>query len=138
MSISRSSVWRLCAFLSVSTLLLAACDQVQILEPKGSSPPVAQTPTPVPAPSNTPDEAGTPTSEPTDGMEGDPIVPTPLPTETETPEPVDTSTPEPTPSVPPEETLTPTPTPTVEPAFFYYPPGDLEENSGQGVVDDTI
>ncbi len=111
---------------TVIALVLAttACDR--LLEPLDL---------PDPGASSTPDIMPTATSEP-------------QPTDTPTPGPV--STVSPTPSATPTETPTPTPTPaqtptpepppepSATPAFFYYPPGELEPNSGQGHPDDTI
>ena len=132
MCYSKTHWMKLSAVCIASAMMLIGCDQ--ILEPKGAPPPVKPGASPTPSatltPSPTPSTPDTPIDEPT-----------PTPDATVSPDPEDTPVPEPTPSAEPTPTPTPEPTETTaaaEPAFYYYPPGSLEENSGTGVVDDTI
>ena len=128
-------------------LLLANCDQ--LLEPPGPSPTSSETPQPVEtavAPPLDEEEAAivanpTPIDLETGATPSEPVVEvSPTPEETPSPEPSIEPTPEPisTPTPVEEPLPTPSPEPTAEPAFYYYPPGDLEPNSGQGYQDNTI
>ncbi len=123
--------------------------------PSPTSPEPIETPTPTPEPTDAgevsvpTDDGGqsengegeispeTPPDDPTPEPSASPE-PIPEPTEVVVPDPEPTSTPDP--EIIPTPTPTPTPVPTsnISPAFSYYPPGDLEPNSGLGAKDSTI
>ncbi|WP_018997260.1 M23 family metallopeptidase [Hirschia maritima] len=109
---------------------LSGCDY--LLEPIEEGPPslptpvetttpepdVTETPTVTASPEPTPDEVNPEIPSDGDTSSSEEIVPEPLPSSTPIPE--------------------PTPVPQIEAVFEYFPPGDLEPNSGYGAVDPTI
>lgn len=121
--------------------------------PSPTSPEPIETPTPTPEPTDAgevsvpTDDGGqrengegeispeTPPDDPTPEPSASPE-PIPEPTEVVVPDPEPTSTPDP--EIIPTPTPTPVPTSNISPAFSYYPPGDLEPNSGLGAKDSTI
>ena len=150
------------SFIFAGLLGVAACEQV-IVSPPVSPTPVTETPVPTPTVTPTPDDVPTPVDTPTalepgeeiqPGENPDPVDAVEPPTAeipdagdieaplvvdpTPVPSPVPTVEPEPTPTSEPIPEPTPTETPELEPAFYYYPPGDLEPNSGEGHADLTI